>query len=177
MRFSIALILLILPLAVAAQGKPPSDLSISVSLTKTEKRKDSNSRQTTITLNGEKIVYERVYRGYRRNKIEPVHKEFVIKDEDIKRLEKLLREHNLLVSDSLKYPATARSFIYFEISLDVRSGGKQSHIDISGPSKAVGIKDQKLYKNTRALLEEIFRILNAQDEEISYEDDLVIETP
>ena len=176
MRPFVAFILLILTLAVAAQSKPTSDLSISVSLTKTEKSKDSNSRRTTIILNGEKIVYERVYQGYRRNKIEPVHKEFVIKDEDIKRLEKLIRDHNLLISDSLKYPATARSFVYFEISLDVRLDGKQSHIDISGPSKAAGIKDQKLYKNTRALLEEIFRILGAQDEEISYEADLVIDT-
>jgi hypothetical protein len=175
MRSFIASILLILTLTLAAQSTPPSDLYLTVSLTKTEKSRDSNSRQTKISVNGERIIYERVYRGYRRNKLEPVHKEFAIKEEEVKRLEKLVRDGNLLTSDSLQSKGTG--FVYFEISLDARLDGKQSHVEISGPSKAVGIKDQKLYRNTRALLEEIFRILNARDEEISYEEDLVNETP
>ncbi len=177
MKPFIASILLIFTLAGAARSRPTSDLYISVSLTRAERSKDSNSRRTTITLDGEKIIYEKAYQGYRRNKIEPVHKEFVIKDEDVKRLEKLVRDHNLLVSDSLKYPTAGRGFISFEISLDVRSGGKQSHIVISGPSKIKGIKDQKLYRDTTALLEELFRLLSAQDEEIVGEGDLVSDTP
>jgi hypothetical protein len=178
MRLLIACLLSILTLHVAAASKQPaSDLYINVSLTRAERSKDSSTRRTNITVNGNKIVYERVYQGYRRNRIEPVHKEFAIKDEEVKRLETLVREHNLLVSDTLELPATGGGFIYFEISLDVRSGGKKSHIKISGPSKAAGIKDKRLYKDSRALLEEIFRIISAQDEEISYESDLVIENP
>jgi hypothetical protein len=177
MRLFIASILLILLPTVAAPKRLADDLYIYVSLLKSEKSRDSNSRQTRITVNGEKIVYERVYRGYRQNKREPVHKEFTIKEEDVRRLENLIRDGNLLASDSLKYPDRGVGFVYFEISMDARLGGKQSHVEISGPSKAAGIKDKKLYKNTKALLEEIFRILNAQDEEISYEADLVNETP
>jgi hypothetical protein len=178
MRSLIACILIVLTLHVAAESKKPaSDLYINVSLTRAERSKDSHSRRTNITVSGDKIVYERVYQGYRRNKIAPVEKEFAIKDEDVRRLENLVIEHNLLTPDSLELPSTGGGLIYFEILLDVRLGGKKSHIGISGPSKAAGIKDQRLYKDSRALLEEIFRIISAQDDEISYENDLVIETP
>ena len=152
-----------------------SDLYISVSLTKMERSRDSNSRKTSITVSGNKIVYERIYRGARRKLIEPVRKEFKITDEEIKRLGKVVADHDLLTSGSLEYPNTGGGFLFFEISLDVRFNGKQSRIEMSGPSKAAGVSDEKLYKNSKALLEEIFRILNAQDEEIHYENDLVIQ--
>jgi hypothetical protein len=171
MKPLIAFILLISTLPpVTAAG----DLYINVSLTKIERSKDSNSRKTTITVSGNKIVYERTYRGARSNRLDPVRKAYKITDEEIERLLKVIRDHDLLTSDSLEYPATGGGFLYFEISLDVRADGKQSQIDISGPSKAAGVKDEKLYKKTNALLEEIFRIIHAQDEEISYEGDQVV---
>lgn len=173
MRPFIIYVLLIFSPTVVAEVTATSDLYIYVSLIRVERSKDSNSRRTTITLNGDKVVYEKAYQGYRRNKIEPVRKEFVILNEDVKRLEKLIKDHNLLVSDSLRYPTEGRGFVSFEISLDVRSGGKQSRIVISGPNRIRGIKDQKLYMNTRALLDELFRLLLARDEEITAEGDLV----
>jgi hypothetical protein len=159
-----------------ATRAPASDLYISVSLTKMERSRDSNSRKTTITVSGNKIVYERIYRGAGSKRIEPVRKEFKITDEELKRLGKVVADHDLLTSGSLEYPHTGGGFLSFEISLDVRFDGKQSSIVMSGPSKAAGVSDEKLYKNSKALLEEIFRILTAQDEEIRYEDDLVIQT-
>jgi hypothetical protein len=179
MRSCIAFVLLSLTLSAAApRSKPNNDLYIYVSLTRAERSKDSNSRRTTITLDGRKIVYEKVYQGYGRNKREPVHKEFTIKDEDVLRLGKLVRDHDLLVSNSLKHTgAGGGGFVSFEISLDVRAGGKRSHIEISWTGKAAGIKEEKLYTDARALLEEIFRILDAQDEELGGEGKLVIDAP
>ena len=170
----IAIILSISTLLATATGGATGDLHINASLTKIERSKDSNSRKTTITVSGNKIVYERTYSGARRNRIEPVRKEYKITDEEIKRLSKVVRDYDLLTSDSLEYPTTGGGFLYFEISLDVRAEGKQSQIKISGPSKAAGVRDGKLYKNTNALFEEIYRIINAQDKEISYEGDQVV---
>ena len=159
---------------VTAASSATGDLYISVSLTKIERSKDSNSRKTNITVSGNKIAYERSYGGARRNRTEPVRKEYKITDEEIKRLLKVVRDQDLLTSDSLEYTATGGGFLYFEISLDVRAWGKQSRIEISGPSKAAGVRDEKLYKKTNALLEEIFRIINAQDNEIRHDNHQVI---
>ena len=176
MKTIITLILLVsvLLMPVTSTNAAAGDLYIYVSLTKTERSRDSNSRTTNITVSGNKIVYQKVYRGYRRNPIEPINKEFTITDEQIKSLEKLVRDHNLLTSGSLEYPTTGGGFVYFEMSLEVKADGQESQIDISGPSKAEGIKAEKLYKNADALLEEIYRIINAQDDEISYSGDAVL---
>jgi hypothetical protein len=173
----IAFILLIATLPpVAATSGAASDLYISATLTKIERSKDSNSRKTTVTVSGNKIVYERTYGGAGRHRRKPVHKEYKITGEEIKRLERIVVDHNLLTSGSLEYPATGGGFLYFEISLDVRFEGKQAQIEMSGPSKAAGIRDHTLFKNSNALVEEIFRIIKAQDKEVRDEDDLITRT-
>ena len=175
MKLLIAFILLISTLQpVTATSGATGDLYVSVSLTKIERSKDSNSRKTTITVSGNNIVYERTYRGARSNRLKPVRQEYKITDEEIKRLLKIVRDQDLLTSDSLEHPATGGGFLYFEISLHVRADGKQSQIEISGPSKAVGVRDEKLYHKANALVEEMFRIINAQDKEITYDNDRVV---
>lgn len=173
----IALILLFSTVpAVAARSGAASDLYVSISLTKIERSRDSSSRRTNITVSGDDVVYERTYRGSGRDRLEHVRKEFKITGEEIKRLEKIVRDQDLLTSGSLEYPATGGGYMYFEISLDVRLDGKQARIEMSGPSKAAGVRDEKLFKNSNALLEEIFRIINAQDKEVRDEDDLILQT-
>jgi hypothetical protein len=174
MKPLVALILLLSTLTVAAEQSAAGDLYISVSLTSTERSKDSHSRTTAITISENKVVYDKTYRGYRRNRREPIHKEFKITEEETGRLKKIIKDHGLLVSDSLQYPSTGGEFVYFEISLKIRANKKESQIDISGPSKAAGITDEKIYKNSNALVEEIFRIINARDEDISYAGDRVL---
>jgi hypothetical protein len=161
-------------LPTTATGGAASDLYVSLTLTKTERSRDSSSRTTTITVEGNKIVYQKVSRGDRRSRIEPVRKEYAITEEEMKRLEKVIVDHDLLTSGTLEYPATGGGLVYFEVSLDVRFDGKQAEIEMSGPSKAADVRDEKLFKNSNALIEEIFRIINAQDAEVRYEDDLVV---
>lgn len=176
MKLLLAFILLLstLPHAAVTSGAA-SDLYISVTLTKTERSRDSNSRKTTVTVSGNNIAYERIYRGAGRTGREPVRKEFKLTDEEMRRLEKVVLDQDLLTSGTLEYPTEGGGLVYFEISLDVRFDGKQAQIEMSGPSKAEGVKDAKLFKNSNALVEEIFRILNAKDDEIRYENDLVIQ--
>jgi hypothetical protein len=159
---------------VAASSSATGDLYINVSLTKIERSKDSNSRKTTITVSGNEIVYEKTYSGAGRNRTKPVRKEYKITDEEIKRLSKVVSDQDLPTSDSREYPAAGGGFLFFEISLHVRAEGKQSQIEISGPSKAAGVRDGKLFKKANALLEEIFRIINVRDNEVSYEGDQVV---
>lgn len=176
MRSLITLILLLLVLQTFAAGEAADDLYISAVLTRGERSRDSHARTTTIIIEGNKLVYDRTYRGYRANKSTPVHKEYRITGEDIKRLKKVIKEHDLLVSDKLDYPRSGGGFTYFEIALNLSLGGEKSLIEIAGPTKAAKIREEKLYKNSSVLLKEIFSIINAQDTEIVREDDLVDET-
>ncbi len=175
MKTIIVLLLMVFTLLAPVTGKAVDDLYISVSLTKGESSRDSNSRRTTITLEGDKIVYEITYQGYGASKRERVHKEYRATAEEIKTLIKVIEEHNLLASDSLEQPAESGLRRYFEITTDLSLNGRKSRTEISAPSGALKIKSEKLYQNSSALVEELFRILNAHDKEIQYGDDLLFD--
>jgi hypothetical protein len=94
-----------------------------------------------------------------------------LSDEDKRRLVELIIERNLLVTNTIEYP-TADSGIrrYFEIDIRIRSNRKKGAITIQGPTNAVKIRDEKLYKNSAALIRELYRIINRTDKEIVYEE-------
>ena len=173
MKTLLALVILLLTSSLVVAGERSAGLYISVSLTRGERGRDSNSRQTTITVEGSKVVYEVRYGGYRANKREPIHREYQATGEEINGLQRIIKERNLLVSDSLEYPAEQGPHSYFEITLSLRSGKRESRIEISGPTRAVKIKDEKLYQSSNALIKELFRIINARDKDVIYEDDVL----
>ena len=177
MRPLITLILLILILPIFAARRAADDLYISAVLTREQRGRDSSTRTTTtIIVEGNKIVYDRIYSGFRGSYSEPVHREYRITGADAQRLERVIKEHGLLVSDKLDYPRRIGGFWHFRITLNLRSGGQKSLIEIAGPTSAVKIREEKLYKNSSTLLKEIFSIINAQDTEIPREDDLIDKT-
>jgi hypothetical protein len=163
--------LLICLCASPALCRKTDDLYISIKLTRGEHSRDSNSKTTNITLAQEQILYETVYRGAGANRRKPVRKEFKLADEDKGRLIELIRARKLLVEDAIKYPVAGSGIVrYFEISVQLKLNGKSGAISIEGPANAVKIKEQKLYLNSTALIEEIYKIINLLDEEISYEE-------
>jgi hypothetical protein len=170
MRLLIAFVLFtLLPLTV--DGRRADDFSLSISLTRGERSRDSHSQTTRITLKGEEIVYEKSYSGFRGGaRSVPVKKSFKLKAEDIESLKKLVRENELLTSDSLLV-AGAEGGVrrYFEIALAINLDGKRSAVEIKGPRSAASIKEQKIYQRAYALMEAVYKLLSERDKEIGYE--------
>ena len=171
MRMLLLAALLICLCASPSLARKADDLSISITLTRGERSRDSGGMTTTITLAQDQLIYEKTYHGMARARQKPVHREFKVGDEEKKRLIELVRARKLLVSDSIEYPL-AESGIrrYFKISVELNLNGKKGAINIEGPTNAARIKEQKLYQNCTALIEEVYAIIHRQDEEISYEE-------
>lgn len=94
----------------------------------------------------------------------PVHKNFLLTDEEVLKLKRFVREKNLLVSGSSEYPAGNPPFVLYTLNAKVRLDGKQSQIKASGPSNSDALRNDKLYKKANALFEELMSILNAHEQ-------------
>lgn len=82
----------------------------------------------------------------------------------------LIEARKLLLKDSLEYPLPLSGIRrYFTIALELKLNEKTGAINLEGPTTAVQIKERKLYQNSTALIEEVYRIINKMDEGISYE--------
>src|SRR5438270_3796470 len=138
-----ALALLILASPVFAATDNPA-LHLSLSIIKGEHSRDSNATSTTITINGNHLVYDQRYSGYRAGKREPVHKEAAIRNAEMIRLKALLREKRLLDSAAVMH-ATNGTGRYVEVTLNVRLGKRRASIKIAGMAKE--IEGEKLYQN------------------------------
>jgi hypothetical protein len=170
MRRLIALTLLALLPLVVYSGRP-DDFSLSATVTRGERSRDSHSQTTRITLKGRELLYEKSYSGFRGGaRSAPVKKSFRVKDEDVELLKKLVRDNELLTSDTLAVEeASGGVRRYFEIELNVNQNGKKSSIEISGPRSASEIREKKLYQRADALLDALYKLLTERDKEIGYE--------
>jgi len=158
MKKIVALTLLLCVSPVLAYVDGADDLHISISLTEGEHSRDSNSTSTAISINGSKLVYDKSYSGYRANKRTPVHKEIKIKADDMKRLKKVIAKEKLLISRRLEHPSNGPGR-YSIGTISLALGKKRASIKVSGTISE--IENEPLYKNVRALMEEIQRIVEA----------------
>jgi hypothetical protein len=162
--------LLICICACTAFGLETDDLKISITLVRGERSRDSGGSRSTIDIKQGGIVYEQAYFGMAGGRRKPVRKEFKLSDEDKRRLIELINQRALLVKDSLEYPlATSGIRRYFIISIELKLNEKTGAINIEGPTNAVQVKEQKLYQNSTALIDEVYRIINKMDEGVAYE--------
>lgn len=155
-------------------SRAADELHIGVRLTTGEHSKDSSSQTTTITVDGDTIVCERTFTGRRRSTA-PTRKEFKLSSADKRNLLTLIRSNNLLVTDSLKLPRKSSNFRYFEIEVELTLDGKTGAISISGMNTAVEVKEEKLYQNTMTLVKELYRVMNLQDNSMTFVD--IIDEP
>lgn len=150
------------------------ELHIGVRLTTGERSKDSSSQTTTITVDGDTIVWERTFTG-RRRATAPSRKEFKLSPADKRNLLTLIRANNLLVTDSIELPHKSSNFRYFEISVELTLDNKKGAITISGMRTAVEVKAEKLYQHTMTLVKELYRVMNLQDDSVTFVD--VVDEP
>ena len=154
--------------ACSVSGNGTDELHVRVWLTTGEQSRDTSSQTTTITVEGDAIVWGQTFSG-RRNAEPSLRKEFKLPPADKGSLLELIRSNNLLVTDSIELPQDAPVF-YFKISVDLTLGEKKGAINISGPRNAVKVKEEKLYQNTLTLVKELYRIMNIQDKRVRFEE-------
>jgi hypothetical protein len=156
----VGLTLLTACLGSAAAAPPRASVDpqfhLSVYIVRGEHSRDSNSTTTTITIDGTNLIYDQSYSGFRASSRKPVHKETVLKPEDLSRLEAIIDSNKLLKSKSVKYD-TGQPGSYFMGSIDIRLRSSNSSIRLSGMTNQ--IQDEGLYKKVRLLLDAIQNIV------------------
>jgi hypothetical protein len=160
MKTIVALTLLFCISPAVARVDGSDDLHISISLTEGEHSRDSNSTSTAISIDGGKLVYDKSYSGYRANNRTPVHKQIRIKADDIERLKRVIGEKKLLVSHRLERPTNGPGR-YSIAAISIALGKQRASIRFSG--RISRINNEPLYKSSRALIEEIQQIVEANE--------------
>ena len=172
MKHLLIFCLLFCACSVPAYSNASSDLQLRVELTKGEHSKDSSSRTTTISIEPgvNTIVLEETtsgFHGHRRG-TPPSRKEYKLSPADRRKLIALLKSKNLLVTKSIELPSGSSNYHYFAISIESAVGGKKGAISISGPATAEQVKEERLYQDAMALVEELRRIISRQDKSIVF---------
>lgn len=169
MKKLVALILLLCASPLLAGGKSADALYLQITMTRGERSKDSNATTTVITINGATLAYKKTYSGRLRGRT-PEQKALQLNAEDQRNLVKLIKDRNLLHIESIEREQVASGvYLYFELSIKSALGKSAGSINIKGSRKATALKEEKLYKDAVALLEEIYAVIHRADEAIVYE--------
>jgi hypothetical protein len=154
----------------SASGRETDELLVSVRLTTGERSKDSGSQTTTITVEGDALVWARTFAGSSRRSPNSPRKVYKLSPAEKRNLLKLIKSNNLLVTDTIVILQPSSNYQYFEISANLTLGGKKGLINISGPRNAVEVKDERLYRSTMVLIGELYRIMNGHDKSVHNEE-------
>ena len=155
--------------ACSVSAHTTDELHLGVRLTTGERSKDSSSETAKITVEQDTIVWEKSFTGRRRG-TPPSRKEFTLSSADKRNLLTLIRSNNLLVTDSIERPLKSSNYRYFEISVELTLDGQNGSISITGMRTDVEVKQEKLYQNTMTLVKELYRIMNLQDNSMTFVD-------
>ncbi len=170
MKKLVALALLLCAYPSFAGIERADALSLQITIIRGERSRDSNSATTMITINGETVVYKKTYGGRSRGRIPDETKEFKLKAEDQRNLVKLIKDRNLLRTDSIEREQNVSGmYLYFELSIKSSLNKSTGSIYIKGSRKATDLKEEKLYKDAVALIEEIYAIIHRTDERVVHE--------
>lgn len=160
----------------SASGHGTDELLVSVRLTTGERSKDSGSQTTTITVERDAIAWTQTFTGSIRRRPNPPRKVYKLSPAEKRNLMGLIKSNNLLVTDSIELPRPSSNYQYFEVSVDLTLRGKKGAVNISGPRNAAEVKDKPLYRSTRLLIEELYRIMNGHDKSVHFEE-LILDRP
>ncbi|MGB9181019.1 MAG: hypothetical protein WCB68_17435 [Pyrinomonadaceae bacterium] len=160
MKIFFLFLLLTCALPLSVHSSQDKGLHVSLSSVRREHSRDSGSTTITINVDNQTLTYDETRTGMRRG--EPVHKKYLLTDEEVLKLKRFVREKKLLVNGSSEYPAGNPPFIFYTLNAQVRLDGKQAQIKASGPSSA--LRNDKFYKQANALFEELMSIIYAHDQ-------------
>jgi hypothetical protein len=172
----ICAVLFIVACVGSASGRGTDELLVSVRLTTGERSKDSGSQTTTITVERDAIAWGQTFAGRSRRRPNSPRKVYKLSPAEKQNLLGLIKSNDMLVMDSIALPRPSSNYQYFEISVDLTLGGKKGTVNISGLRNAAKVKDERLYRSTLVLIEELYRIMNGHDKSIHFEE-LILDRP
>lgn len=125
---------------------------IKISLTEGEKSKDSWTSETVISIDGSQIGYSKTYTGSAIGRNTDVTKTCTLTSDQVAQIQSLLKDKNLLKSDSLtddesKYKSFER---FINLSMTIAFAEKLAKINVNGDVS--NLKDKDLYKNCYELI-------------------------
>ena len=145
------------PMTTAIQLKP-SELYIAVSEVRTEHSRDSYSITKTVIVKNGVLTYDE---SSRRKK--PVHEEYNLTNDELKRLETLVVERKLLTSKSISGPEASGPHKSLDLSVETRLRKRRGSIKISC-AETEEIKTNQVYENANALLDMLADLIAARSE-------------
>jgi hypothetical protein len=148
----------------------PNELYVRVTMLRGERSKDSHSETTTLTVSGDTLVYEQTYHGAHSGGRKPVRKEYKLSKENKSGLIRLLNEKRLLVTKTISKSAEGADRLYFEFAVESKLNGKNGAISIDGPRNATEIKNEPVYQDSLRLVNELYRIINQTDPDVTFEE-------
>jgi hypothetical protein len=145
--------------ALVLARSPTEELSLRVIMVTGEHSKDANSTSTTLTIEGNKLIYEQTYHGFHASGREPVRKEYELTQNDRSALIRLLRQKNLLVNRSLTGSLQDRAArIYFSLSVNTKLDAREHSITIEGARNDGKLKEAGFYRDSILLIEQLYQI-------------------
>jgi hypothetical protein len=165
---AVVVLLLFTAMAVVLARGSAEELSVKVTMVTGEHSRDSNSTSTSLTIDGNKLIYEQTYHGFRANRREPVKKEYEVTANDRNMLIGLLRQKNLLVNKSLRgLPQEQDARIYFSLSIETKLNDREHSIKIDGARNDAKLKEAGLYRDSVFLIQQMYKIINRTDPDIT----------
>jgi hypothetical protein len=171
MKKLIALTLLLCAVPWFARGDKADDLALQIKITRGERSKDSYAATTTLTLSGKTLIY-RATSGRRLGGRATAPREFKLTDNDQRMIVELIRSRNLLRTETIERERPQEEsgiYFYFDLSIEAAVNQSKGFVQIKGSRKASDLKEEKLYKDAVALIEELYAIIHRTDEAIVYE--------
>lgn len=167
---SIAATLLI---ALASASAKPRELEIVAAVTVGERSRDSSSQTETITVRGRSLLWDKAFAGASRgrNAAAPARRRFTLTSVDRENLTKLAREGGLISTETIELRERP-PLAYFVLKIETSAGREKGVVTISGPRSAAEIAELPLYRNSLALVRELYRIMQTQDRSIAFEEPL-----
>lgn len=155
--------------ALVADGADQNQLKLQITMTRGESSRDSHSVKTTIAISGQKLTYTQSYTG-RLGSRPTEQREFDLTEADLKKITEQIKTRNLLVTESIAREGGPKgTYRWFQVRIQPVVDGATGLITIRASRKAVELKDERIYKDSIALIEEIYGILHRLDPDITYE--------
>lgn len=169
MKSLVAIAVLLCACPLLARGGSAADFHLEIRLTRGERSKDSNSSTTVLTISGGKLVY-RTISGRRLSGRAVAPREFTLTAQDQKTIIKLIMDRKLLRTASIERERDVPGiYRYFELSINAVVDGNEGLINIKASRKATDLKEDELYKDSIALIDQIYEIIHRFDKDLDYE--------
>jgi hypothetical protein len=164
----LSLVVTTFTLTTSAVVPTTADFYLEVTIVTGEHSRDSNSITRTLTISSGELTYKETYEGARSRLHPAVKKQFKLTKQDQLDLIAMLKAKNLLITRTISKPPTQKgSTRYFDLAITSALEGKEHSVAIEASPSAADLKADSLYQGSASLLEQLYRIINRTDPDVT----------